>query len=214
LNLDQYTDDAVCFAMGLVQLVPTTGGDVLRLVCRPSFHPEVCVTITPTEIVAVALRSSLWQEPAPARMPEVSERAAVTADEFQALCAVFEDAVAESRRPPKWVVLCDGMMASALRVRAGRTESYSGHAVNDEERRFVRCLLSFALSKVRSPPLRNRLSWCGWYTSTRDDPAFPTEPEPSVEVPRVTRLVVLGTPQDRADFHAVFGAKAAIGEAT
>ncbi|MFO0757002.1 MAG: hypothetical protein U0359_10940 [Byssovorax sp.] len=61
--------------MGLGRFVPTATENVLRLLCRPSFHPEVCVTLTPNEIVAVALQSSLWREPVPARMPEVSERA-------------------------------------------------------------------------------------------------------------------------------------------
>lgn len=207
MKIEQYTDDAVCFAMGLVQFAPNTPGDVLRLVCRPSFHPEICVTVTPAEFVAVALRSSLWQEPVPARMPEISERVPVAPGVFEALRAAFDEALAESRLPPRRVVLCDGMTASAMCTQGGRTDLYSGHAVNDAERRFVKDLLSVALSCVRSTPLRNRLSWCGWYVSSRDDPAFPVEPEPSAPATDVTRLLVLGTPDDRAAFHALHGAK-------
>lgn len=211
MNVEQYTDDAVCFAMGLMQFVPTTPGDVLRLVCRPSFHPEVCVTVTPTDLVAVALRSNLWQEPVPARMPEFSEHAIVTPDVFEALSEVFDEAFAKTRHPSKWVV-CDGMMSSAARTRSGRTDRYSSHTVNDEERRLVKCFLSIALSRLRSVQLRNRLSWCGWYVSSRDDPAFPVEAEPSTPGPETTRLLVMGTPEDRADFYATYGARAAIGK--
>lgn len=211
MKVEEYTDDAVCFAMGLVQLVPETGGDVLRLVCCPSFHPEVCVTVTPADLVAVALRARLWPEPAPARMPEISERAAATPEDFEGLRAAFDAFLAESRRPAARVVVCDGMRASAVRAAGGSTERCSGHAVNQEERRFVRSVLSLALAKVRSVPLRNRLSWCGRYVSSGDDPAFPVEPEPPAEAPRVSRLLVLGAPEDRADFHAAHGAKGAAG---
>lgn len=214
MNLEQYTDDAVCFAMGLLQFVPTTPGDVLRLVCRPSFHPEICVTFTPTDVVAVALRSSLWHEPVPARMPELSEHAIVTADIFEALRALFDEALAESRLPSKSVVICDGMMTSAVRIVGGHTDRYSGHSVNEAERRLVKCFLSIARSKIRSVQLRNRLSWCGWYVSSRDDPAFPIEPENSLAPPEVARLLVMGTAEDRADFHAIYGARPAIRKAT
>ena len=213
MDVEQYTDDAVCFAMGLVEFAPATPGDVLRLVCRPSFHPEVCVTVTPTDLVAVALRSSLRAEPSPARMPEIAEHATVSAGDFEGLCAAFEGALAESRRPPRWVVLCDGMMASAVRTLDGRSERCSGHAVHEEEQRFVKRVLAFALSKVRSVQLRNRLSWCGWYVSSQGDPAFPVEPEPSPAPARVSRLLVLGTPEDRASFHSLHGARATVGRA-
>lgn len=203
----EYTDDAVCFAMGLGQLIPTIPGEVVRLVCRPSFHPEVCVTLTPKEIVAVALHSILWPEPVLARMPEVSERATLSAGEFESIRAAFDHALAESTRPPKWVV-CDGMGVSAVRVRADRIERYSGHAVNEEEMHFVKSVLSLALLKSESVELRNRISWCGRYLYPRDDSAFPIAAEPSLPQPHVSRLLVMGTPEDRAEFHAIFGAKA------
>jgi hypothetical protein len=205
----QYTDDAVCFAMGLGRFVPANQADVVRLVCRPSFHPEVCVTLTPREIVTVALRSMLWQEPVPARMPEFSEVASLLSDEFAKICNAFDSALEESEKPPKWVVICDGMSASAVRVRAGRVERFMGHCVNEAERGFVTAALSLALARTRSVHLRNRISWCGRYVNPRDDQAFPVAPEPDFKDPQVTRLLVLGTPQDRADFHAMFRTKPA-----
>lgn len=209
MKLEEYTEDVVCFAMGLVQFLPSGTGNVVRLLCRPSFHPEVCVTVTPTDVVTVALHSGLWHEPSAARMPEFSEHAAVSTDDFEGISHAFNATLAESRRPPKLVVICDGMTASAVRTVAGQSERYSGHAVNDEERRLVKTVLSLALSKARSVQLRNRIAWCGRYVSLQDDPAFPVEPEPSLPQPRVSRLLVLGTPEDRASFHALSGARAA-----
>ena len=207
---EQYTDDAVCFAMGLGQFVPLDDRDVVRLVCRPSFHPEVCVTLTPEEIVGVALQSMLWDEAIPARMPELSERARLSPGEFETICDAFASALDEANRPPKAVVICDGMAASAARVRGGQTERFSGHAVNEAESRFVTCVMSLALSKTCSIPLRNRISWCGRYATRLEDEAFPIVPEPALDQPEVSRLLVLGKPEDRADFHRLMGSKPAV----
>jgi hypothetical protein len=202
---ERYTDDAVCFAMGLGQFALAATGDAVRIVCRPSFHPEVCLTFTPEELVAVALRWSLSSEPMTARMPDFSERARLSAGEFEDLSAAFDRALAESKRPPKWVVIADGMSASAVRVLAGRLDRYAGHAVNEQESHFARGALSLAIAKVRTEELRNRISWCGRYVHPRDDRTFPVTPEPSLPKPTISRLLVMGTPDDRAEFHAMFG---------
>lgn len=211
---EQYTDDAACFAMGLGQLVPTSADGVVRLVCRPSFHPEVCITLTSKEVVAVALRSSLRKEPTPARMPELSEAATLPDGDFDSVCDAFGQALVESHRPPKWVVIADGMDASAVRVRQGQVERFSGHAVNDEESRFVRLVLTLALSRMKSPELCNRISWCGRYLTPHDAQEFPVTEEPSLPSPKVCRVLVIGAPEDRADFHGIFGAEAVRGRTT
>lgn len=211
---ERYTDDAVCFAMGLGQFVPTAAVDVVRLVCRPSFHPEICITLTPKEVVAVALHSSLWKEPIPARMPELSGVATLPRGDFDGVCDAFDRALVESSRPPKWVVMTDGMAASAVRVRGGQIDRFSGHAANDEESRFVRLVLMAALSTIKSPELRNRISWCGRYLVPPDPRAFPVTQEPSLPSPQVRRVLVMGAPEDRADFHAIFGAEAIRGRTT
>jgi len=209
MTIEQYTDDAVCFAMGLPQLLPAELGDVIRLVCRPSFHPEVCVTLKPDEIVTVGLKTMLWNESLVARMPEHSERAYLLPGEFDPVYEAFAAALDESKRPPKWVVICDGMRVSAVRFRVRESERFSGSAVNDAERKFVTSVLSLALSKAVSIELRNRIAWCGRYVVRGDDAAvaFPVVPEPAVDQLLVTRLLVLGTPEERAEFHKMTGTK-------
>ena len=208
---EQYTDECSMLrdGPGPISCRPWTVS-LLRLVCRPSFHPEVCVTLTPEEIVAVGLRSSLSSEPIPARMPELSERAPLSEGEFETICNAFASALDEAARPPEWVVICDGMAASAVRLRGGRSEQFSGHAVNDAESQFVVEVMSLALSKISSIPLRNRLSWCGRYATGKQDAAFPVVPEPALPEPQVSRLLVLGKPEDRADFHRLMGTKPAV----
>lgn len=204
---EQYTDDAVCFAMGLGQLAPAVAGDVVRLVCRPSFHPEVCITLTPKEIFAVALHHNLSRASVPARMPEISERATLGADDFEDACSAFDRALAESKLPPKYVVIADGIGAAAVCVRADRSERYSSNVANVEEKLFVKHVLSLALSKAKSVHLRNRIAWCGRYAS-RDDREFPVVPEPALPEPRVSHLLVMGSAEERAEFHAISGAGA------
>lgn len=211
---EQYTDDAVCFAMGLGRFVPPAAEDIVRLVCRPSFHPEVCVTLTPNEIVVVALQSSLQREPSPSRMLELSERATLSGDELERICTAFDRALAESSRPPRRVVICDGMAVSAVRVRADKVERFSGHVVNEAEGQLVSAALALALSKTSSLPLRNRIAWCGRYVSSGDDRSWPIEPEPRLPQPLISRLLVLGAPEEREELHAMFGAKPARGSTT
>ena len=150
----------------------------------------------------------LWREPIVARMPDFPERAALSPEELRSACDAFAFALEEAKRPPKWVVICDGMMTSAVLVRDGRVERFFGHAIHDAERRLVISVLSLALSKSMSVPLRNRISSCGRYAvREKDNQKFPVEPEPPLEDRSVSRLLVLGTPQEREEFYARMGNK-------
>lgn len=206
-----YNEDTICFAMGLLRYVPSEAGDALRVVFMPSFHPEVCVTVTRERLVAAALQHSLWGGGQIGRMPEMSEATEVSGDEVDRLDAAFDAAFEESKRPPRWVTVCDGMAVSAVRVRGERQDRYAGHALHPGETLFSKAVLSLALSKVRSARLRNRLSWCGGYLHPRDPETFPVEPEAEMSRPRLSHMLVLGAPEDREDFHALVGARDALG---
>jgi hypothetical protein len=196
MNLEQYTDDAVCFAMGIGRFVPTGVRDAIRLVCCPSFTPEFSVTLIPGEIVIVALKAMLWPEPIVGRMPEISERASLTPGEYEKIESAFERALAESRLPPKLVLVCDGMRASAVRVHGGTVEQYTGNAVNQEEQEFAKGVLALALSKAQSADLRDRIQ------------GRPIKADSMRSPENLCRLLVLGEPDARSEFHALFHAKA------
>lgn len=70
MDLDDYTPDAICKAMGLPSFAEDPAlrehTDCLRVLFRPSFHPEVCVTCWPEQnglaIQTTALLQMLWHE--------------------------------------------------------------------------------------------------------------------------------------------------------
>ena len=78
MQLEQYTADAICRSMGLDAFAPS-GPSCVRVVLRPSFHPEVCVTVAETagsaraRMSVVALTEMLWRQHAPRRLPELRE---------------------------------------------------------------------------------------------------------------------------------------------
>ena len=142
MDLGRYTEDAVCFAMGVGRF--ELEGDGVRLLCRPSFHPEVCVTIRPGEIAMVGLQSMLSLEPVVGCMPEIAERSAIGAEEFGRVDELFERALEESRRPPKWVVIADGMKVSVARRAGDRIDRFAGHAMNEAEKELVEAVMLMA----------------------------------------------------------------------
>lgn len=60
---EQYTDDAIGQAMNLPGFIPTDSGPIMRLLFKPSFHPEMCVTIASSQIQIIALQTQLWGQP-------------------------------------------------------------------------------------------------------------------------------------------------------
>lgn len=190
MNRGAYTDDVICNAMGLGPFEPVGVERAIRLVLKPSFHPEACITVEPTRLHVVALRSMLWHEPVPCRLPEYAETTTLTGDQFDGIAEAFGRAFAESAKEGQRICL-DGMPVSALRIDGGRRLAFGGQPIGAEHAEFVASLLRLAHASVTSVHLRNRIAECGRYV----DRTFTTEPEPAM--PEVTRVMVLGTPDDR-----------------
>jgi hypothetical protein len=193
MHLDAYTDDVICNAMGLGQFEPVGVERAIRLLVKPSFHPEACVTVEPTRLHVVALRSMLWHEPVPCRLPEYAEAMSVTCDQFQRVVEAFDRALAEHAKAGKCITI-DGMPISALRIAGNQRSAFEGQPVGSEQAKFVGEVLRLAHASASSVHLRNRIAECGRYV----DRTFTIEPEP--ELPNVTRVMVLGAPDERAEY--------------
>ena len=194
MHPDAYTDDAICNAMGLDRFEPVGVDNAIRLLLRPSFHPETCITLEPTRLHVVALRSMLWHEPVPCRLPEYAEVASLSDEQFERAAEVFDRALAENVQKGKCIYI-DGMPISALRIEGGRRWTFDGHPVGKEQARFVADLLCLAHVSVSSMHLRNRIEHCGRYVGCTLGTEL-DEPGP----PKLTRVMVLGTPDERGDY--------------
>jgi hypothetical protein len=193
MQLDAYTDDVICNAMGLGQFEPPGVSRAIRLLLKPSFHPEVCVTLEPTVFHVVALRSMLWREQIPTRLPEFAQAVAALSAQFETSIESFHRAATEYAAESKRICL-DGMSFSALLRTDNERTTFCGHPSGVEQKAFVAEFLQRAHAMASSVHLRNRIAQCGLYV----DSAFTIEPEP--ESPDTTHMMILGATEDRADY--------------
>ncbi|HEY4329847.1 MAG TPA: hypothetical protein VGN88_08925 [Phycisphaerae bacterium] len=192
MRLEDYTDLTICNAMGLSQFDPIGIPDIIRVLLKPSFHPEACITLEPTRLYVVALRSQLWSEPVPRLLPQLSEEVVVSAEEFNITVEAFKGAVAENAGGSSLCV--DGMPYSAVYKKQQQMVRTRGNSFGPGEVAFLGGFLRLAHARVSSIHLRNRIAECGRYV----DRTFVMESEP--ELRNTTRILVLGAPEDRADY--------------
>jgi len=195
---EQYTADAICQSMGLDGFVET-GWTVptLRLLLKPSFHPEVCVTLhgapEASRLSVVALTERLWGQPSLRRLPELQEETTVPTPAFDRACESFAATLGACRKRDRAVYL-DGMGVECCFVRDGELQQFAEHAFRPGVSRFVSELVRLAWEPCREPRVRNALAECASYVGAE----YPRDPEPVA--PLVSGLLVLGTPEARADF--------------
>jgi hypothetical protein len=201
MNLDDYTDDAICRSMGIGALVPDAdnlGGITLRILFKPSFDPEVAITfVTSPEYSRahiVALRTMLWLERMMCRMPEESER---TALETNSVSELVESFVAHAQPPEAQdrSICIDGMGISAVMRRGGDTISTRG---NSSARHGLRAVATHAIqltwNATETPGVKNALARVARYLG-QDCPLVTIPPAPPI-----TRLLILGAPDERQEY--------------
>lgn len=196
-----YTADAICRSMGLDAFEPL-GPSCVRVLLKPSFHPEVCVTVAgvpdggPGELSVVALTGMLWRQPVLRRLPELREAVSVPADVLAEAEAGFAAAFADRDRDGRRVCV-DGLAVECCRVDGGRVERFAEPVFHDTAvSEFVGRLLWRAWVACRVPGVRNALAECARYLGAE----YPPQSDP--ERPPARRLLVLGTPEARAEYLA------------
>lgn len=118
---EQYTSDAICQSMGLPAFLERDLAlPALRLLLKPSFDPEVCITLTgPTEsarMSVIALNESFWRQPALCRLSAWREQIDVPASALADILARFDAALASDREVAGEMVCIDGMPVEACSI--------------------------------------------------------------------------------------------------
>jgi hypothetical protein len=197
MNFDQYTNDAICRAMGRPAFVePAWSPRTLRLLLKPSFHSEVCVTIAVNDcgMSVVAFAEGFGRQSVPCELPTFREHGLLAASVVEQLVANFNAALAADRNREGRMVCIDGMGVACCLVDPNGVEQFSCHPYRPEVARFVSSCIQAAWQECRNPGVRNALAACGDYVGLK----LPRDPE--VVPPKLFRIGVLGTPHDRADF--------------
>lgn len=207
VDLAQYTPDAICRSMGLAAFVePRWSLVTLRLLLKPSFDPEVCLTLSgPGEVAqlsVVALGEMLWRQPAPCVLPAWREQVPVPALAFSEAVAGFNAALAADRQAEGRMVCVDGMPVAACLLSGAGLEQFACSPYRPAVSAFVSSLVRLAWRSCQLAGVRNALAACGRYV----DLELPREPGPPV--PDLFRIAVLGTPDTRAEFSGLLHPRA------
>ncbi len=165
----------------------------------PSFHPEVCMTVSQkmngTEVAVTALLQHFWRERLPnVSLPCRSEIASYEAGFFTEIKVLFDRAHAEAKIKPGWICI-DGMPVEACEVASGSVRRFKANAGgNGALQEMAIKVVDATWSTFKDRRVRNALACCVGYVG-RDYPMQESPPEPEV-----TRLAVMGTPSERAEF--------------
>jgi hypothetical protein len=204
MRTEDYTPDAICQVMGLSRFVDPDWSKshqtVLRLLLKPSFHPEVCVTFTATPttttVSVTALCESFWQVGTKIPMPAHAEQRPIARDTVDELERLFMETVRGSGPDGKFIAV-DGMGAEACLVSAQATERYGAHVWRRTEfTRFVARAVEVAWSSCLDIGVLNALARVGEYVDLKlalvEEPRLPAKPP-------VTRMMILGEASERQE---------------
>jgi hypothetical protein len=162
LNREAYTPDAICRAMGLEAFVPSTSIETLRVLLKPSFHPEGCITVQSDALQVHFLTRQLWLEQYPCRIPELSETVLIPQREFQAVVELFHQAHLEHLQNPPALWL-DGMPIDAVLRDGSAPTQFSRHPDGNAPKAFVHALVNLARSSIQLSELQKKLDECDNY---------------------------------------------------
>jgi hypothetical protein len=200
VRIDEYTPDAICQAMGLPSFTEDTSHTPervwLRLVFMPSFHPEVCLTLTgsPQEprVSVVALPSMLWKNASVAVPPGYREATAITLAFLTEARAQVHSLLTAAEADVPGIAL-DGMSVAVAAIAAGQSRRLQIHSSSPTACRIIGPLVQSAWQLLSTPLVRNALSRCAWYLGV----ILPEDPEPHPAQAR--QILVLGVEDDRRD---------------
>jgi hypothetical protein len=190
MKREDYTDDAICHAMGIGSFIPSRANQVIRTIFKPSFHPEVCITIESNQLIVHALKTMLWREQAPARLPEFCQSCEITNAQFDTVAKSFAQTLDHLETTN--MVAIDGMfLATVYCSDASEVLQFSGHTCQSPMSNYARIVLDLAYEVSTNVFVRKRVADCGRYVGA----PYTSVAEP--QLPDVTQIGVLGQPDDR-----------------
>lgn len=194
MRTGEYTAEAICKCMGLPSFEddPSCVGAVeaLRLLLKPSFHPEVCLTFVGGKVFVVCARSMIWHQFEPSPMLTDRAEGVISAEVFTKLASSMAP-ISHTGGVPGIVI--DGMPSELLHFQQGRVAlRVEGNAGGkDDYSAFVALAIVAAWECISSPHCRNALAEVAKYVNKSLPREQGSPRKPTIET------MVLGPKEDR-----------------
>lgn len=194
MRTDSYTAEAICQSMGLPSFdhdpACLRAAAALRLLLKPSFHPEICLTFLDGKVSVVSARFMIWRQFEPSPMLTDRAEGSIPGDAFAALLASTAPATKPGGVPG---IMIDGMPSDLLCFGGGEIVLKAGGNAGrkGDYSSFVGLAITTAWGCIANPHCRNSLADAAEYVGTK----LPRDPEPARK-PTVETMV-LGAEEDR-----------------
>lgn len=195
MRTELYTAELICKCMGLPSFEQdpacTSADEAVRLLLKPSFHPEICLTFADGLVSVVSARSMIWHQFEPS--PILTDRAEGNLSPAS-FTKLLDSMVPVARPGAVPGIMIDGMPSELLRFRQGALElKVGGNAgVKGDFSAFVALALTTAWGCISSPHCRNSLAEAAHYVGMK----LAREQEPTRK-PTIETMI-LGPQEDRA----------------
>ena len=197
MNTDFYTADAICKAMGLPAFerdpACTEAVEAVRVLLRPSFHPEICLTFEGSQVSVICAREMIWRQLGPPPMPTHRAKAGLPVGTFDALLTSLAPVAHRGTTTVPGITI-DGMPTELLYFRAGKLVlKVGGNGGRDDDfSAFLALAVVTAWQCISSDQCRNSLAEAAGYLGK----SLPRQ----TELPRkpIVETLVLGSEEDRA----------------
>jgi hypothetical protein len=195
MKVIRYTSDEICQAVGLPEFVDREWSiGTLRVLLRPSFHPEVCITVSrPNEISVAAAGEMVRRQSVTGTVASYRESMVVSDAFISGLEEKYKSAVKAHQNPEGRVVRLDGMSIHCVYEHEAGLLEFKDHPYREESKSFVRELLQIVWDATVQVGVKNRLADCARYVSLTL-PKFEASPQPPLY-----RVAVIGGPDERAE---------------
>jgi hypothetical protein len=195
MKTDAYTPEAICKSMGIASFERDpcciSAAEAVRLLLKPSFHPEICITFADGKVSVVSARAMIWRQFEPS--PMVTDRAEGTV-EADAQAGLLTSMIPLAHPGAVSGIAIDGMPVDLLHFQGGSIVlSVEGNGGRQGDfSAFVALAICTAWECVSNPYCRNALAEAAEYVGK----SLPREKE-SVRKQTIETMV-LGPEEDRA----------------
>ena len=170
----------------------------LRVILTPSFHPEVCITLSRrlegTSLSVIALIERVWVRGFGVYLPREEENVHLASSVFDEASDLFN--AAHAAFDPKRLFICvDGMGSESCLVSGANTRRMRAHVwAQASIGQLVARLIEVSWNGCRRPVVRNALAHAALYL----DGDYPLQEVPPK--PETTHLAILGSEEERDEF--------------